>query len=285
MTERLDKLLTDKTEGEKSIGVLVNDIENLLSVESHSGQESELRDRLGQILKRFGCETKVDSKGNLWAESNDKEEGSIILNAHLDRVGPGTIKRDKERLVGRLDDTLGISIILALLREGFRPSILFTVEEESAMEVIEDGIKKLKDRELPGGIYNAGARHAADELWASQNKPKLLITIDVTTLGKPGDGPAIYTSSGLHTPGKQFYFKPEIMKEIAKVVNPEHIGVRYVEGNANDSIEFTFVPDIGVTAVEVPIENPHSNEETAHIDDIEKTLKVIRVILEKAKQI
>ena len=111
------------------------------------------------------------------------------------------------------------------------------------------------------------------------------VFLDVTTIGKPGDGPTIYTSSGLHTPGKQFYFKPEVMKEIAKIVNPEHIGVRFVEGNANDSIEFTFVPGIGVTAVEVPIENAHSNNETTKVEDIEKALKVIRVILENAKQI
>ncbi len=285
MIEKSDRLLAEKTEGEKNIEFLVKDIEGLLSVESPSGQESGLRDALAEKLEKLGCETKVDEKGNLWVESREKAEGKILLNAHLDRVGSGTIKREGNKIIGRLDDTLGISVILSLLKEGYRPSIVFTVEEESVEEVVEGGEKKLKNRKLPNGIYNAGARYAADKLWKSENKPKLVVTIDVTTIGRIGDGPIVYTSSGLHTPGKQFYFRPEIIKEIAKVINPEHIGVRYVEGNANDSIEFTFVPDLGVSTVEVPIENPHSNDETAQIGDIEKAMKIIRVILQKSGQI
>ena len=285
MIEKPDRLIDEKIEFERSIESLVKDIEQLLLVESSSGQETELRNIIGEKLKGFGYEIRVDDKGNLWAESVEKIEGKILLNSHMDRVGSGTVKRDGDKLVGRLDDTLGISIMFSLLKEGYRPSMLFTVEEESEMEVVENGEKKLKNRKLPDGIYNAGARHAADELWNSSNKPKLFVTIDVTTLGRPGDGPAIYTSSGLHTLGKQFYFKPDILRSIADVVNKEHIGTRYVEGNANDSIEFSFVPNLGVTAIEIPIENPHSNNETADVGDVEKTLKVLRIILDKAEEI
>ena len=195
MIEKLDKLLADKTEGEKNVEFIIKDIEYLLSVESRSGQESGLRTVLAEKLEKLGCKTRIDEKGNLWVESHEKEEGNIILNAHMDRVGPGTVRKEGDKIIGRLDDTLGISMILALLKEGYRPSMIFTVEEESVEEVVEDGEKKLKNRELPDGIYNAGARYAADKLWESPNKPKLLVTIDVTTIGKPGDGPTIYTSS------------------------------------------------------------------------------------------
>lgn len=286
MIEKTERLLSEKSQEEKSIDNITEDIKALLSVDSVSGHEQKLRASLVNVLEKFGCTTRIDKKGNLWVESHEKAEGKVLLNAHMDRVGPGDIKREGDRLVGRLDDTLGISMILSLLKEGYRPSLLFTVEEESLFETEENGQKVLKPRKLQGGVYNAGANHASwDDFWVSPHKPRLSITIDVTSLGKLGDGPAIYTSSGLHKPGKQFYFNPEVLKEIGKIVNSERIGTRYVEGNANDAIEFSFIPDLGVTAVEVPVENAHTDREAVQVSDVEKALKVLRIILDKAERL
>ncbi len=294
MFENQQKRIAENAEDtEKNIDLLISDLEGVLSIESPSGEESELKKFLGEKLKAFGYEPRLDEKGNLWVESNEKAEGKILLSAHLDRVGHGTIKKEGETIIGRLDDALGISMILSLIREGFRPSIVFTVEEESQKEFVgEDGKTKLKWRKLSKDpliegqdLYSAGARGAVLDMWDREDKPKLVITVDLTSIGNPGSGPSIYTSSGTHAPLKQFYFKPEVLKDIGKGVNKEGIGVRWVEGNVNDSIEFTFVPGLGVTAIEVPISNMHTNNEIARISDIERALKTLRIILENAENL
>lgn len=280
------KMLSDKTEAEKSREDLIDDLKTLSSIESLSRQEAEKRNRLMEILNGLGLECSIDEKGNLWAESEDKNQKNILLCAHLDQVGAGKeVALEGDRLKGRLDDALGLSIILQLIKQGLRPSVLFTVEEESEIEIEKDGKILLKRRELPDGIYNAGARYAAEKLANQKDKPKVVIVVDVTRMGRVGDGPIVYTSSGLKRPGKQFHFPPEMLKNIFEIISPAKPGVSYLEGNANDSIEFTFVPGMGVLAVEIPVENNHTDHEEANLNDVEKAIKVLRRIIEDADRI
>lgn len=275
--------ISRKFEAEKNLEQLIKDLAELSSLDSFSGQEQNLRNRLRLILEGIGLDCFVDDKGNLWVESDNEEQKNILLSAHMDKVGQGNeVRVEGNRLTGRLDDALGLSIILSLIRQGLRPSVVFTVEEEAQIEVEKDGQRQLELRELPNGIYNAGARYVAEKLAEKNDKPKLVIVVDVTQMGKVGDGPIVYTSSGLKKPGKQFYFSPEMLKKVARVINPEKLGVSYLEGNANDSIEFTFVPGVGVLAVEVPVNNNHTSNEEADIKDVNKTVEILRKIITNA---
>lgn len=287
MNEHLEKtLLPDKIEQEKNLEALIGDLRELSSLDSFSGEEAVIRSRLSNMLESFGMDCSADDKGNLWAKSKDEHQGRILLSAHMDKVGRGEkVVLEKDRLKGRLDDALGLSVILQLIRQGLRPSILFTVEEESAREVEQGGQTRLEARTLPDGIYNAGARYAAEKLAAEIDKPKLIIVVDVTQMGKVGDGPIVYTSSGLKKPGKQFYFPPAMLKKVAKIVHPKKPGISYAEGNANDSIEFTFVPDVGVLTVEIPVENNHTPHEEASTEDVKKTIEVLRDIVSNADRL
>ena len=280
------KMLSNKTEAEKNMENLVEDLGTLSSTESLSGQETKIRNHLKGILDSLGLKCLVDEKGNLWVKSEDKNQKNILLCAHMDKVGAGKKAiLEGNRLRGRLDDALGLSVILQLIKQGFRPSILFTVEEESKIEIEKDGKTSLEARKLPDNIYNAGARYAAEKLTNQSDKPKLIIVVDVTKMGQVGNGPIVYTSSGLKRPGKQFPFPQKMLKNIAKIINPSKSGISYLEGNANDSIEFTFVPEIGVLAIEIPVENNHTNNEEANFDDVEKAMNVLRRIIENADKI
>lgn len=281
-----EKITPSKVEAEKNLETLIEDLKELSSIDSLSGHETELRNRLKEILDGLDLKCSIDDKGNLWVESEDENQKDILLSAHMDKVGKGNkVILDGDRLKGRLDDTLGLSIILQLIRQGLKPSVLFTVEEESQIEVEKDGETHLEERRLPEGIYNAGARFAAEKLINQDKKPKLVIVVDVTQMGKVGNGPIVYTSSGLKKPGKQFYFPPELLKKVAKIINPDKPGVNYLEGNANDSIEFTFVPGIGVLAIEIPVENNHTNHEIASIDDVKKAVGVLSNIISNSDKI
>ncbi|MBI4087629.1 MAG: M20/M25/M40 family metallo-hydrolase [Candidatus Liptonbacteria bacterium] len=287
MNEHLEKnLLSDKIEQEKNLEALIGDLREFSSLDSFSGEEMAIRGRLKSILESLGMDCSVDDKGNLWAKSRDENQRRVLVCAHMDKVGRGEkAVLEKDRLRGRLDDALGLSIILQLIRKGLRPSVLFTVEEESEREVEQGGQTHLEARTLPDGVYNAGARYAAEKLAAETDKPKLIIVVDVTRMGNVGDGPIVYTSSGLKKPGKQFYFPAAMLKKIAKIIHPKKPGVSYAEGNANDSIEFTFVPDVGVLAVEIPVENNHTPHEEASIEDVEKSIEVLRSIVSNADQL
>jgi putative aminopeptidase FrvX len=273
-------------EKETRIETIIEDLKKISDMNSLSGQEKELSNHLKNVLEGLGMKCSFDAKGNLWAESEDPKQKEILLCAHMDKVGPGKeLSIDGDKLTGRLDNAIGLSVILQLARKGFRPSILFTVEEESQIEIEESGITTLKDRDLPDGIYNAGARYAAQKLAERENKPKISIVVDTTQMGKLNKGPIIYTSSGLKEPGKQFYFPSENLKNIAKIINPEKPNISYLEGNANDAIEFTFVPNLGVLAIEIPIENNHSDKEVANINDIRKASEILEKIITNADKI
>ena len=159
-----------------------------------------MRNYLEDEAKRFGYKTKIDTVGNLWLLSN-APEGEILLCAHMDKVGePKKMEEAGNKIMGRLDDALGVSIIMGSLETGLRPSVLFTVEEE---------------------IGGAGASYATKNIYdAKEKRPKLALIIDVSALEKHGVGPLVYTSSG----GKPFPKLP--LKTIDKIMHsPKEIAL------------------------------------------------------------
>ncbi len=281
------KELTEGVEKTKEMidGETWEDIRQELSVlsamESLSTKEDNLRSYLVGRATEMGIETKVDEKGNLWFLS-DQSEGEIMLCAHMDKIGNGVeITVTGDQVSGRLDDALGMSVILSIFKEGLRPSALFTVQEESDREVFkDDGSKVIVERELDNGIYNAGARYAAEEIFSGKEpNPKLALVADVSRLGKGGGGPLVYTSS-MH-----FHFPNAPLVSIKKILSREGLSARYLDGPANDSIDLTFKPLKGVVTMEIHVDNLHSDKEKANLEDIVALRNAIKAVVKNHQDI
>ena len=253
-----------------------SELKAISGMESPSGQEERVRDYLRGRAADLNIQHQVDQKGNLWFLS-DSPDQDVLLCAHMDKIGQGaeiSTETENDMVRGRLDDSLGISIILGLLQKGLRPRVLFTVEEESQKEVIKGGKTEIVDRGLPGGVYNAGARFAAEGIASGRTpKPKLIVVVDASTLGKPGDGPLIYTSSA------HFRFPREPVKDVIRLLKRRNLHAQYLEGKANDAIEFSFIFNQGVMAVEISTQNLHSQNETASKKDILDASLIIETII------
>ncbi len=235
-------------------------LEVLSGMESLSRHEDLVRDYLLKEAEKLGIETRTDEVGNLWLLS-DAPEGEILLCAHMDKVGhaqeavvEGTTVR------GRLDDALGTSIIMAALKKGHRPSVLFTVEEET-------------------GLY--GSEFAVQAIMAGKSrKPKLVLILDVSVVQQRGVGPLCYTSSG---GGRPF---PEAPINAAKTIL-QRAGLRasFVPGHTNDSFSFRLLPEQGTLTLQIHVDNMHSRQEVADIADIKEAAKVLETILQHHEEI
>jgi hypothetical protein len=255
---------------------IMEELKIFSEMDSFSTKEENIRNCLAEKIRSFGLEVQIDEKGNLWAPSNDEKEGDFLLCAHMDKVGAGSELRFEDgEIKGRLDDAVGISIIMSLYKEGHRPSVLFTVEEESVQEIDESGEKKLIPRNLPNGIYNAGARFAALKVHDREimkEKPKLIICLDVSPADKPG--PNIYTSSF------DFHYPNGPLKDIAKLLDKKGIkGVNWINGGGNDSIEFSFLEEQPLIAIGPVVDNIHTANEAVNADEVLKTAEVIETIM------
>ena len=134
-----------------SLDRLSNTLIELTGIPSTSGHEEQVRNYLEQQLSTLGLTTEVDHAGNLIAtvSGNGIDEGTLLLNAHMDRVPPGLGHRphlrngvlysDGTTNLGA-DDAAGIVIILEVLRRIIEHKlphppllIVFTVQEEAGM--------------------------------------------------------------------------------------------------------------------------------------------------------
>ncbi|GAC1615420.1 MAG: M20/M25/M40 family metallo-hydrolase [Ktedonobacteraceae bacterium] len=130
---------------------LSNTLIELIGIPSTSGHEEQVRHYLEQHLATLGLLTHVDEAGNLIAtfSKNSIGGGTLLLNAHMDRVPPGlghrpilrdgTLYSDGTTNLGA-DDAAGIVIILEVLRRVVEQKvphppllIVFTVQEEAGM--------------------------------------------------------------------------------------------------------------------------------------------------------
>lgn len=262
-------------------GKIERELGVLSGIDSFSSKEDKLAGFLLDRAKEMGVEAKRDPKGNVWFLS-DSAEGEILLATHMDKVGAGVpIKVVDKEVTGRLDDALGMSIVLSLFEEGLRPSAVFTVEEESEEEFVsEDGSVKMRPRKIKDGIYNAGARYAAEEIFEGKKQnPKLVVTVDVSKMGKRGGGPMVYTSSG------SFRFPSEPLKDIKKILTEAGVSASFVGGPFNDSLEFTFEPLKGVVAIEVHVDNLHSSNEIADLQDVVMAQEAVRSIVAEHRRV
>lgn len=288
MSEKLLVEYKPEDSVERKEEFLLEHLKNLSKIDSLSTHEENTRGYLEDELAKLGIETQTDKKGNLWVIS-DAPEGEIFLSAHMDKVGKGAdLKMNDKEIIGCLDDAVGLSVILEMYKRGLKPSSVFTVEEECEIE--EDG--KIRQRDLPDGIYNAGARQAVDEIFDLESKPKIVIVLDVSEQGPVGNGPLVYQTGGAprkNIKGEKFLtvfrYPKGPLKDIVKIFRDKEIQATFKDGFANDAIEFTFIPGVGVCALEVPIENMHSNREKANLNDIEQAVIALETLIKNHDKI
>lgn len=240
-------------EAKKELFEFFNFLENISSLESLPMQEKMVREAIIKELSKMKIAGKVDDIGNLWVKS-DYPEKDILLCAHMDKIGLANKTHiDGEHVVGRLDDALGIGLILNAQKKGFRPSVLFTVSEEY-------------------GFY--GSQYASEQILKSAQRPKIIIVIDVSGLKKCEDGPIIYTSSG------NINFSEKAINSLQNILEKEKIKANFIPGNLNDSMVLASkIPGQDVITLQVHVDNIHSAQEKAHIKDIKKTEKALEAIL------
>jgi len=67
---------------------------------------------------------------------------------------------------------------------------------------------------------------------------KLIINVDVFSLGKIGDGSLVYQTE--KAPKTEFYFNLSTLKEVQKLISKESGGnLKWLTGKLNDAIEFS----------------------------------------------
>lgn len=255
----------------------ISELEVLSRIGSPSRYEGGVRNHLRRRLGELGISSKEDEKGNLMV-SSESPEGEVLLSAHMDKIGRGSeVRVEGEKVVGRLDDAFGLSLIMEVLREGMRPSVLFTVEEESSREMIDTEGKRVEyERPLVGRVYNAGARSAMEAIGkGNERKPKLMIFVDTAAHDQIGKGVLISKSS------LDFPFPIESMKSMAEILRNDRISVRYWDAGATDAIEASFLPDQPVVLVQVATENYHTDHEGANKKDILDAIEVVTTLIKR----
>ncbi|HET7763225.1 MAG TPA: M20/M25/M40 family metallo-hydrolase [Phycicoccus sp.] len=124
---------------------------DLVAIDSPTGEEEEICDRLTGLFAGLGCTTTRDDIGNLVAVLPGSGEGTILISTHMDTAGTdrgivpivgedGVIRTDGSTILGA-DDKSGIAgclELLTLLRDNpgtVHPTIEFvvTVGEESGL--------------------------------------------------------------------------------------------------------------------------------------------------------
>lgn len=134
---------------------LLNTFLDLVKLYCLSGHEKQAADYCAGLLRSCGCSVQIDDAGervgsdtgNVYAELPGTVEGSIVLTAHLDTVGPcenvkpvirdGVIYSDGTTVLGA-DDKVGVAAILeavqALVEEGGdypTVKVIFSIQEET----------------------------------------------------------------------------------------------------------------------------------------------------------
>lgn len=123
----------------------------LVRIDSPSGHEQEIAERLDEKLRLLGCETERDETGNVLARRPGRgslaARPTLLLSGHMDTVQPalgvrpqvtdGVVRSSGTTILGA-DDKAGLAAILEALRvtqeSDCRPvEVVFSVEEETGL--------------------------------------------------------------------------------------------------------------------------------------------------------
>lgn len=222
-------------------------IEQLALIPSIHPEEKGVREYIIEQLERLGKPYDTDKQGNLYIKP--KTPSDYLLSAHMDKQAEPFYIDNIEYIEGKLDDTVGLGVILALA-ENYEFHALLTVGEEvgsiGAMYALEAGL-------IP--------------------KVKYCIVIDTSPKGEIEKGPILY--SGFL--GKIPHEFVSIIKSTSEALN---INVQFLPSGSNDG-EIIIEEILNTIALEPHIENYHTSNEYSSKQDIMDVYNLIESLLKE----
>jgi len=189
---------------------------------------------------------KVDEVGNVYLHAQDNPR--FLLAAHMDKQAPPNYGDLGGAIQGKLDDAVGVGILLTLA-ETHDFEAIFTVAEE---------------RSSRGAFYAVEKKLLPDV--------EGIIVIDTSPKMKMGEGPIFYTSFDNIHPDSSYV---ELFMKTAEKLN---IHIQPRPGAINDGVVFIHY-NRNTIALEPHIENYHTSHEISSKQDIIDTYLLLHEIL------
>ncbi|MFN8857289.1 MAG: hypothetical protein ACK50P_17115 [Planctomycetaceae bacterium] len=275
---------------------VVDLIRQVAEVPSFSSREDRLHPLIHRLLAgRPGVTVeRVPEHNLLVCVPGNPELPTVALAAHLDKIDHwGTdpqrlaVELHPDRLVGSLDDAVGMGLCLALAdwaceRELPPLQLLFSEMEES------HGLNHHPERLVAGGAgreSGQGASRLSRHLRETGRRPAAVITIDTTPLFRGESGVALYAAPWEQEP---FTPGPGLLAATAEIVeqmqalagglrmanNNNDYAIYGLELNRNSAIA---IPSV---AVEPAIFPYHGPDEGVYVSDILRVERLIQRFLE-----
>jgi len=225
---------------------LFKKIKRLALLSSIYPNEDPVREFIETELENLNKDYILDEFGNLYISSTS----DILLSAHMDKQEAPNFKDLGDEIQGKLDDAVGIGIILTLA-EKFDFHAFFTVGEEVGLLGSEFAL----ENELIPDACKA-------------------IIVDTSSLGEMGKGPIFYKSFGSNLPSVEY------INEIYSSAKSAGVTLQPFKGVINDGVNIIkAIPN--TIALEPHIDNFHTSYEISAKKDIEDTYKVLEHILKR----
>ncbi len=276
-------------------------IHDIAVVPSFSSYEERIHDLIYTLMEQVpGAEGQRIPDNNLvFTVPGDMSRAPVALTAHLDKInhfGPSPpdelpFEFDEERLVGQLDNAVGLALCIALAQAGSRGTfppimLLFSEMEESF------GLKKHPHLLKNNGVglhHGIGAERISQHLIHENRVPSAVITLDTTPLFKGKPGVALYSGHWEFT-GQE---PAEIERELTERVRDEFLTIDpglLLSNNTNDYLHYgaelnrdrlSAIPSL---ALEPAIFPYHQKNESVFIQDIQRVYYIMSRWLEQAGQ-
>lgn len=221
-------------------------IEAVANLSSIYPNEKLVREFIVKQLTLMKRKYKIDKEGNLYLLP--KTNSKSLLSAHMDKQAEPYYEDLGETIQGKLDDAIGIGIILALTKT-YDFYAFLSIEEEKGLQ---GSIYALNNGLIPK-VENA-------------------IIIDTSPFGELGNGPIFYTSFANRNPSDDF------LNIIFNLAESMKLNLQPMDGWINDGINIIrAIPD--TIALEPHIDNYHTSEEISAKKDIMDTCRIIEQFL------
>ncbi len=280
---------------------LISLIHDIAIVPSFSSYEDRIHDLILTLMKLVPGVVwyRVPDNNLVFFVPGDESRAPVALTAHLDKInhfGPSApdelpFEYEEERLVGQLDNAVGLALCIALAQIGagrsFPPlTLLFSEMEESFGLKRHPHLLKNNGKGLHHGI---GAERISKFLIREKMLPSTAITLDTTPLFKGKPGIALYSGHWEFT-GQE---PTEKERELTDRVRDEFLSIdpdMLLSNNTNDYLHYGAelnrdrVSSIPSLALEPAIFPYHQKNEAVFIQDIERVYNIMIRWLEYAGQ-
>jgi hypothetical protein len=183
---------------------LISLIRDFAAVPSFSSFEERIHEHVREAMDPVDGATEHLAPGNnlVFTVPGDDSRPPVALSAHLDKINhfgadhPDVLpfEQDNERLIGQLDNVVGLALCVSLARmsagRSFPPLMLLFSEMEESF-----GLKNHPHLLKNGGKglhHGMGAERIARYLVSKKMLPAAVITLDTTPLFKGHPGVALY---------------------------------------------------------------------------------------------